>query len=158
MKTNEPAISPAVHPSPSTASALALALFLITALIALAGPARAELGWVTLLAVVLLAPVTEEILFRGWLWESLSERFSVETSWLATSAAFGALHVVLLQPPPSSIPVMLAAYTAMGMLFGFARWAAGVLMAISVHGIGNAAIFMLDADIRAALLATIGIR
>lgn len=55
----------------------------------------------TLIAVaaVVLAPVTEEIMFRRIIFESLRFRLPVPVAFLATSAAFAAIHLNPLQFP-----------------------------------------------------------
>jgi membrane protease YdiL (CAAX protease family) len=64
---------------------------------------------VVVLGVVLLAPLVEELLFRGLLLRSLLRRFSPVASVLVSSAVFAAVH--LLDPSTASLmaPLLLLA-------------------------------------------------
>lgn len=42
--------------------------------------------------VVILAPITEELLFRGWIYTALRARWSFAPSFIVTAAAFAAIH------------------------------------------------------------------
>lgn len=42
--------------------------------------------------VIILAPLTEELLFRGWIYTALRARWSFAPSFLVTAAAFAAIH------------------------------------------------------------------
>ena len=42
--------------------------------------------------VVILAPITEELLFRGWIYTALRARWPFAPSFLVTAAAFAAIH------------------------------------------------------------------
>lgn len=50
-----------------------------------------QLGWLLFLAL-LLAPMSEEILFRGFLHPVLKKHVSVTVAWIVTAAIFGAIH------------------------------------------------------------------
>ncbi|HCP45641.1 MAG TPA: hypothetical protein DIU15_06350 [Deltaproteobacteria bacterium] len=51
-------------------------------------------GRLALLAMVLLvAPLAEEVIFRGFLWKGIEEATSPTIAWLATSLLFAAYHV-----------------------------------------------------------------
>lgn len=50
-------------------------------------------GVSTLLALVLVAPVTEELLFRGWLLHDLEQRYGRTPALLWSSALFGLVHI-----------------------------------------------------------------
>lgn len=50
-------------------------------------------GVSALLAFVLVAPVTEELLFRGWLLRELQDRHGARIAVLSTSVLFGLAHV-----------------------------------------------------------------
>ena len=51
-------------------------------------------GWTTLFVTlaVVAAPVTEELLFRGWLYTGLRSRLAAGTTILVTAALFGLAH------------------------------------------------------------------
>lgn len=50
-------------------------------------------GVSALLALVLVAPVTEELLFRGWLLQALKDRYGTGPALIWSSALFGMVHV-----------------------------------------------------------------
>jgi membrane protease YdiL (CAAX protease family) len=50
-------------------------------------------GVSALIAFVLVAPTTEELLFRGWLLKELQDRHGARTAVLSTSVLFGLAHV-----------------------------------------------------------------
>jgi membrane protease YdiL (CAAX protease family) len=50
-------------------------------------------GVSALLALVLVAPVTEELLFRGWLLQDLKEQYGERQALLFSSVLFGLVHV-----------------------------------------------------------------
>ena len=50
-------------------------------------------GVSTLLALVLVAPVTEELLFRGWLLQDLKEQYGKTRALFWSSALFGLVHI-----------------------------------------------------------------
>jgi membrane protease YdiL (CAAX protease family) len=50
-------------------------------------------GISALLALVLVAPVTEELLFRGWLLQDLKERYGDRRALVYSSVLFGLVHV-----------------------------------------------------------------
>ena len=50
-------------------------------------------GVSALIALVLVAPVTEELLFRGWLLQDLKERYGASPALIWSSALFGLVHL-----------------------------------------------------------------
>ena len=50
-------------------------------------------GISALLALVLVAPLTEELLFRGWLLQDLKERYGTTPALVASSVLFGLVHL-----------------------------------------------------------------
>ena len=50
-------------------------------------------GVSALLALVLVAPVTEELLFRGWLLQDLKERYGAAPALIWSSLLFGLVHI-----------------------------------------------------------------
>lgn len=110
------------------------------------------------LAALFLAPFSEEILFRAWLWETIASKYGPILAALATSIAFGILHPLMLLPDgsqASAIIAMMGAYTTMGLLFGYARHKAGVALSIPLHGICNAIYFLLPASVHALIQRTL---
>ena len=49
-------------------------------------------GITALLAIVIVAPVTEELLFRGWLMQDLQERYGATPALVWSSVLFGLVH------------------------------------------------------------------
>jgi membrane protease YdiL (CAAX protease family) len=84
------------------------------------------------LAVVVVAPITEEIAFRGFVFRGLSATwFGVGGTLVATSAAWAAMHVQYDW-------VNLAQIFLIGLLLGWLRWASGsTLLTIVLHMLAN---------------------
>jgi len=80
------------------------------------------------IAVVIIGPVTEEIVFRGFLFRGLSASFlGVGGTLIATSVAWALMH---LQYPW----LIIAQIFLIGLLLGWLRWASGsTLLTISLH-------------------------
>ncbi len=97
------------------------------------------------IATALIAIVTEEGFFRGWLWGSLKRRGISESRMLIyTSIAFALWHIsaVLLEtdfrPAPSEVPVYLINAAVIGMVWGMLRWMSGsIIVASCSHGLWN---------------------
>lgn len=60
-------------------------------------------GITALLTFVLVAPVTEELLFRGWLMQDLKTRYGTAPALVWSSVVFGLAHVGLPQAVPYAI-------------------------------------------------------
>ena len=79
----------------------------------------------------LLAPLAEELIFRGLLFGWLEGRWNAGVAWIVSSLAFAAAlidvaHIVLVLP--------------LGLLFGWLRWRTGSLMpSLAAHAINNSA-------------------
>jgi CAAX protease family protein len=108
------------------------------------GKALANLLIVTI-STALLAIITEEGFFRGWLWGSLLRRGISESRVLiCTSIAFAVWHIspVILdtdfRPAPSQVPVFLINAAVIGMVWGMLRWMSGSIVVTSLsHGLWN---------------------
>jgi membrane protease YdiL (CAAX protease family) len=96
-------------------------------------------------STILVAILTEEGFFRGWLWGSL-ERAGLPAPriWILTSLAFALWHVsaVVLptgfDPPAAQVPVYLVNAAVMGAAWGLLRWITGSVIVASVaHGVWN---------------------
>jgi CAAX protease family protein len=93
----------------------------------------------------LVATITEEGFFRGWLWGSLERTGQSPRSVLIySSIAFALWHLsaVLLdtgfKPPPAQIPVFMLNAAVMGAIWGLLRGISGsVLVASLAHGLWN---------------------
>jgi membrane protease YdiL (CAAX protease family) len=96
-------------------------------------------------ATTLVAIITEEGFFRGWLWAALQRRDRGTLSTLLwSSLAFAAWHVsaVMLDtgfaPLRSQVPVYLANAAVIGGIWGMLRLISGSVLVASVgHGVWN---------------------
>jgi membrane protease YdiL (CAAX protease family) len=87
-----------------------------------------------LIAVVIVAPITEEIAFRGFLFRGLSESFlGTAGTLIVTSAAWAAMHIQYDW-------ITLSQIFLIGLLLGWLRWASGsTLLTIALHMLANLA-------------------
>ncbi len=89
----------------------------------------------TLLTVVVMAPIFEELLFRGVLLESLRLRYGVVTAWVLSSFLFGLVHL----HPTIAVNAMI-----MGLVLGFIYIATRSLWAsVALHAANNAISFLM---------------
>jgi CAAX protease family protein len=103
------------------------------------------------LLTILVAMITEEGFFRGWLWGSLTKRgLRPGAVLVATSIAFAAWHIsVVMLPtgfevPPRQAPIFLANAALLGAIWGMLRWRSGSVLAASVgHGLWNGLAYIL---------------
>lgn len=91
-----------------------------------------------LLMVSVIAPLFEEILFRGTLFPWLEQRWRFRRGWalalLASSLAFGAIHLV---------PAALPGLSVLGLILGLAFLRTGSLTsAVIIHGVWNGGVFL----------------
>jgi hypothetical protein len=102
-------------------------------------------------STVLVAIVTEEGFFRGWLWGSL-RRDGMKPVWvlIATSLAFSLWHwsaVVFdtgFNPSAAQVPLFMANAAIMGAIWGLLRWISGsVLVSSASHGLWNGMAYVL---------------
>jgi membrane protease YdiL (CAAX protease family) len=93
------------------------------------------------LAVVIVAPISEEVAFRGFLFRGLSASWlGVSGATIATSAAWAAMHV-------QYDVFTLGQIFCIGLLLGWIRWASGsTLLTVMLHMLAN-----LTACIQAAI-------
>jgi membrane protease YdiL (CAAX protease family) len=75
--------------------------------------------WVSLLALVVLAPLCEELFFRGWMLRGLLKRYSPAQSIGFTAILFALFH---LNPWQAIVALPL------GLLFGWLAWRTGSLL------------------------------
>ena len=100
---------------------------------------------VVTISTALVAIITEEGFFRGWLWGSLWRRGISESHVLIyTGVAFALWHIsaVILdtdfRPVPSEVPVYLINAAVIGMVWGILRWMSGSIIVASLsHGLWN---------------------
>jgi hypothetical protein len=97
------------------------------------------------ISTALVAIITEEGFFRGWLWGSLRRRRISESAVLIyTSIAFALWHIsaVVLdtdfRPATSQVPIFLINAAVIGMVWGMLRWMSGSIIVSSCsHGLWN---------------------
>lgn len=65
-----------------------------------------------ILAVCVIAPIIEEVIFRGILWRLIEKLISTNVAWIATSFMFAAAHGDILH---------IIAVFPLGILFGYLR-------------------------------------
>ena len=84
-----------------------------------------------LLAVCLLGPIAEELIFRGWFFGLLLDRFGAAIAIVATALGWALLHYAY------SWPVILVIIVD-GILLGAARWRTrSVFVPIVMHALYN---------------------
>jgi membrane protease YdiL (CAAX protease family) len=102
-------------------------------------------------STVLVAIVTEEGFFRGWLWASL-RRAGVQPVWVlvVSSLAFSLWHLSAVvfdtgfNPSPAQVPVFMINAAVMGAIWGLMRWISGSVFVSSVsHGLWNGMAYVL---------------
>jgi membrane protease YdiL (CAAX protease family) len=99
-----------------------------------------SLGVVLVLAilVVVVAPITEEILFRGVLFASLRRHVGVHLSALLSGAIFAVVHIEVL----ASQPLGLGGLTLAGVLLAYAfHYTKSLHVAIVMHAVYNGVAF-----------------
>ncbi|WP_144394931.1 CPBP family intramembrane glutamic endopeptidase [Pleionea sediminis] len=93
-------------------------------------------NWITLVSVILIIPVLEELLFRGLILRSFLTTYSPQTAIILSSILFGAIHLNLYQFFPAFL---------VGLFFGWlfhktrALWLCALL-----HSIHNATIIIVS--------------
>ena len=92
-----------------------------------------EVVALTVLLAVVMAPLAEELFFRGWLYTSLRARFSFVTALTVTSVLFGLAHF-------EKTGIYALAVMPVGFVLGFVRERTGSVVAtIAIHAIYNGA-------------------
>jgi uncharacterized protein len=96
------------------------------------------------ISTALIAPLTEEGFFRGWLWASLQRAGRSPTQALLwSSVAFSLWHLSWVtltadKLPPAQIPVFICNAAVIGSIWGLMRWNSGSVIVASVsHGLWN---------------------
>ena len=114
------------------------------------GKAGVNLALVTI-STMLVAILTEEGFFRGWLWASLRRAGRRDVGTLVLSSlAFSLWHVSAVslntgfELPPARIPLFLINAAVMGFMWGLLRLASGSILVASVsHGLWNGMAYVL---------------
>ena len=80
-------------------------------------------------AVVLFAPLLEELIFRGYLWSAIQESAGPWVAWGATSVVFAGYHLV---------PLHVLAIFGTGALIGWLRlWSGSLWPCVAAHFVNN---------------------
>lgn len=96
-------------------------------------------GVSALLALVLVAPVTEELLFRGWLLQDLKEQYGARPALIWSSVLFGLVHLE---------PTAIVYATLGGLVLGaVALRTRSTLASIAMHAGVNALPLLLPATL-----------
>ena len=100
----------------------------------------AEGSWLLWLAIVLVAPVTEEVLFRGFLFAGLARSFVGPGGAIAlTSALWAVIHLQYDAP-------LIGAIFVIGLIMGLARFRSGsILLTCVLHSLVNLGAMILTA-------------
>lgn len=94
--------------------------------------------WMVAAMMVVVGPLAEEIVFRGYLHGVLEAVFGVRVAWVVTALAFGILHGW-----PYALPIGV-----LGLLFGWLRLRHRSLLAPFVaHAVHNGAIVLLTSTV-----------
>lgn len=109
------------------------------------------IGWVLGVIAIFVAPVVEEVVFRGVMLDVMARRWSWGPAALAQAVVFSAIHVETLASPP-----MFLALGLLGYLFAWLRrWTGSLLAPIIAHLVFNAislGLVTLGSDASAAAL------
>ncbi|MFI3265088.1 MAG: type II CAAX endopeptidase family protein [Rikenellaceae bacterium] len=91
-------------------------------------------GWPLMIAVVVCAPLFEEILCRGFIFEAMRAKGGVIVAWLGSSLFFGLLHLD---------PVMVVYAFFLGLILCYIYIRSGSLIApIIIHAFNNAVAYL----------------
>jgi membrane protease YdiL (CAAX protease family) len=91
---------------------------------------KSEVLWQVLVAAVIIAPVTEEILFRGYFYGVLKRFAGPVPAALGVSLLFGAIHNNALGFPGLTL-------LALGLTLAY-EWSGSILVSIFMHAWFNA--------------------
>mgnify|MGYP001032893663 CR=1 FL=1 len=89
----------------------------------------------SLLTLVVMAPLFEEVIFRGVLLESARARYGVVAGWLISSLIFGVVHIY---------PAVMVNAIIMGLILGFVYIrTASLWPAIILHAFNNGVAYLM---------------
>jgi membrane protease YdiL (CAAX protease family) len=106
-----------------------------------------------ILAAVVLAPLGEELFFRGFMYAALRGRMPVFWAALITSALFGAVHPVYGDTRWNLVPILAMAGFAMCLLY---EWTGSLWPSIAFHVAMNIGVVYMATGIVALPLAIVG--
>ncbi|MBK5961896.1 hypothetical protein CCR97_27355 [Rhodoplanes elegans] len=103
-----------------------------------AGPLAVALAWAP---TVLLAPVVEETVFRGFLWHGIARRHGAAAALAGTSVVFAAFHWGYWMRAGGVDLLSVAHYIVMGGVLGMFRLASGSsVVPMVAHAMANGAL------------------
>lgn len=89
----------------------------------------------TILMLVVMAPVFEELLCRGVVLGSLRARYGVTVAWLASSIFFGVMHIQ---------PAQVISASIIGLILGFVYLSTESIWSVMIlHALNNAVAYLL---------------
>jgi membrane protease YdiL (CAAX protease family) len=95
--------------------------------------------------VCVMAPLAEEVLFRGFVFRSMAPRLGVVWAALVSGVIFGGIHVTNYSDGDSSLELAAASVISLmflGTAFAFLYWKTGSLLpCIALHSINNSIAF-----------------
>ena len=99
------------------------------------GPSTGPVTWVLLgFAVVVVAPLAEELFFRGFVFRAVAGVLPLWAAYLVSGFTFAAFHLN---------PSVLLPFTVVGAFFAWSYWKSGSLWtSITAHAIVNGASFV----------------
>jgi membrane protease YdiL (CAAX protease family) len=101
------------------------------------------------LAVVIIAPLFEEIVFRGFVFDQLERQFSATAAVIASGLLFGVYHLNIFQGTFASI---------LGIILGFSLlWTNSIRIPIIIHLVNNAVAWMFSLPIVSQRVEAAGI-
>ena len=101
----------------------------------------------TAVVVLVVAPVSEELFFRGFVYRALRNRLSTPVAAGIVGVVFGSIHY----SGPDTL-ALLPVLALLGVTFCLLyEWSGSLYPAIALHGINNTAAFVVSADADAAL-------
>jgi membrane protease YdiL (CAAX protease family) len=101
------------------------------------------------LAVVIVAPVFEELLFRGFVFDRIERRFSTNAAIIVSGILFGVYHLNIFQGTFASI---------LGIVLGFGLfWTNSMWIPILIHFVNNAVAWMFSLEAVSERVAAAGI-
>lgn len=89
----------------------------------------------TILMLVVMAPIFEELLCRGVVLGSLRARYGVTVAWLASSIFFGVMHIQ---------PAQVISASVIGLILGFVYLSTESIWSVMIlHALNNAVAYLL---------------
>lgn len=85
------------------------------------------------LAAIVAAPVGEELMFRGFLYRNIRQRFGISRALWSTALLFALLHAA---------PYAMVPYVTLGLAFGLVyEWTGSLWASIVLHALWNSVVF-----------------